>query len=116
MGTGGSDRCGTLCGLNHGREQLDQMPSVDRFVCDIPGRLIEVGSLRLRHHAFALGKALFLELFDRALHLAQLPGSQADVASLPQRRQRKWVVAMGRPCRAVFISRSSRRVAKQRGQ
>ena len=31
---------------------------------------------------------------------------------VPQRLQRKRVLAMARPCRAVFTSRSSRRVAK----
>jgi hypothetical protein len=51
------------------------MPTVDRFFGDIAGRLIEVVSLGLRHRPFALGEALFLELLDRLLYLAELPAS-----------------------------------------
>ena len=61
------------------------MPPVDRFVGDVAGRLIEVGSLGLRHRAFALGEALFLELLDRLLHLAELPRRQIDLAILALR-------------------------------
>jgi hypothetical protein len=38
---------------------------LDRFLGNTAAWLIEVGSLGLGHSAFALGKALFLELFDR---------------------------------------------------
>src|SRR4029453_3019915 len=67
------------------RQLVDQALPLDRFLGQIAAWLIEVGSLGLGHRAFALGKALFLELFDRAPHLAQLPGSQADLASFEQK-------------------------------
>jgi hypothetical protein len=41
-----------------------------------------------------------------------VPGRIFGTPCVPQRLQRKRVVAMARPCRAVFKSRSSRRVAK----
>jgi len=43
---------------------VDQTPTVDRFVGDVAGRLIKVGSLGLRNRAFALGEALFLDLLS----------------------------------------------------
>jgi len=49
---------------------VDQTPTVDRFVDDVSGRLIQVGSLGLRHNAFALGKALFLELMPPCLSVS----------------------------------------------
>ena len=62
---------------NDRRQLVDQALPLDRFLGHIAVWLIEVGSLGLRHRVLALGKALLLELFDRALHLAQLPG-QSD--------------------------------------
>ena len=46
----------------------------------------------------------------------RLAGRMFGTPGVPQRRQRKRAVAIARPCRAVFTSRSSRRVAKQREQ
>src|SRR4030095_7807561 len=57
---------GALYSSNHRRQLVDQAVPLNRLLGHIAAWLIEVGSLRLRHRAFALGKALFLELFDRA--------------------------------------------------
>jgi hypothetical protein len=68
------DSTRALCSYNHRLQLVDQAMPLDRLLGNTAAWLIEVGSLGLGHSAFALGKEPFLELFDRALHLAQLPG------------------------------------------
>jgi hypothetical protein len=65
-------------GRNHGGQLVDQMPTVYGFVGNVARRFIEVWSLGLRHLAFSLGEALFLELLDRLPHLAELPRRQLE--------------------------------------
>ena len=74
-----------LCSRNHRRQLVGQALPLDQFLGHIAVWLIEVRSLGFRHHALAFGKALFPELFDRALHLSQLPASQVDLAVVAQK-------------------------------
>ena len=60
-----------LSSRNNRRQLVDQALQFNRLLGHITAWLIEIGPLSLRHCAFAFGKALFLELFDCALHLAQ---------------------------------------------